>query len=344
LSAFAPQGLIKEMVGPDQPVNRIVAVEDCAPGDLVFVDKAEYAAVVKQRRPAVAVTSFKLKALLSRYTDLTLLLTPNVNLAQALIKQRYAGRQFDAAGWPRIHPSAIVHETAVVPATAGVEPGAVIGRNVLLGERTRIMAGAVIEHDAQVGSDTVVHPNAVIGYGCVVGNEAAIGAGSVIGSEGYGFAQDQQGKSHPIPQTGIVVLGDRVRVGANCCIDRAAYRTTRIGAGTKLDNLCHIAHNVEIGEDCLLTSMLCVAGSTTIGNRVMTSGQTGIKDHVKICDDVVLVHRAGVAADIDQPGAYAGLPVQPLKEYMRNTAALRMLADLRQRLLALERRDAAPAP
>ena len=146
-----------------------------------------------------------------------------------------------------------------------------------------------------------------------------------------------RGKSHPIPQTGNVVLGDRVRVGANCCIDRAAYRTTRIGAGTKLDNLCRIAHNVQIGEDCLLTSMFCVAGSTTIGNRVISSGQTGVLDHVQVCDDVVLVHRAGVTGDIDQPGTYAGLPVQPLKDYLRNTAVVRLLGELRQRLLALER-------
>jgi UDP-3-O-[3-hydroxymyristoyl] glucosamine N-acyltransferase len=342
LSAFAPQGLIKEMVGRDQPILRIAAVEDCGPGDLVFVDKAEYATAAAQRRPAVVVTSSKLKTLLAGCNNLTLLLTPNVNLAQALIKQRYAGRQYEAAGWPRIHPSAVIHDTAVLPATAVVEPRAVIGRNVRLGERTRIMAGAVIEHDAQVGSDTVVHPNAVIGYGCIVGNEAVIGAGAVIGSEGYGFAQDEAGRSHPIPQTGNVVLGDRVRVGANCCIDRAAYRTTRIGAGTKLDNLCHIAHNVQIGEDCLLTAMFCVAGSTTLGNRIMASGQTGILDHLKICDGVVLVHRAGVSADIEQPGVYAGLPVQPLKEYLRNTAVVRMLADLRQRLLRLERRAGAP--
>jgi UDP-3-O-[3-hydroxymyristoyl] glucosamine N-acyltransferase len=337
-SAFAQQGIVKEMSGPDQPVHRIAPIEDCGPGDLVFVDKPKYATLVARRQPAVVVTSFKLKALFADSDGLTLLLSPNVNLAQALIKQRYAGRQFEAADWPQIHPSAVIHETAVLEATATVEPRAVIGRNVRLGERTRIMAGAVVEHDAQVGSDTIVHPNAVIGYGCRVGSEAVIGAGAVIGSEGYGFAQDQQGKSHPIPQTGNVVLGDRVRVGANCCIDRAAYRTTRIGAGTKLDNLCHIAHNVEIGEDCLLTSMFCVAGSTTIGNRVMSSGQSGVSDHVTICDDVVLLHRAGVVADIDQPGAYAGLPVQPFKEYMRNTAVFRMLADLRRRLLDLEDR------
>ena len=343
MSVFAAQSLIKEMVGPDQSINRIAPVEDCVPGDLVFVDKAEYVAVVAQRRPSVAVTSFKLKERLAGVGDLTLLVAPNVNLAQAMIKQRYAGRPYEAAGWPRIHPSAVIHETAAVPATAVVEPRAVIGRNVRIGERTRIMAGAVIEHDAQVGSDTVVHPNAVIGYGCVVGNEAAIGAGTVIGSEGYGFAQDQRGKSHPIPQTGNVVLGDRVRVGANCCIDRAAYRTTRIGAGTKLDNLCHIAHNVQIGEDCLLTSMFCVAGSTTIGNRVMASGATGVLDHVKICDDVVLVHRAGVTGDIDRPGTYAGLPVQPLKDYLRNTAVSHLLGELRQRLLALERAQGGPS-
>ncbi len=326
------------MIGPDQPVLRIAPIEDCAPGDLVFVDKPKFAAIVKARGPSVVVTTEKLKALLNEIPGLTLLLAPNVSLAHALIKQRYAGRQFDAADWPQVHPSAIVHETAVLAPTAVVEPRAVIGRNVRIGERTRIMSGVVVEHDAQIGDDTVVQPNAVIGYNCVIGNEADIGAGVVIGSEGYGFAQDKQGKSHPIPQTGNVVLEDRVRLGANCCIDRAAYRTTRIGAGTKLHNLCHVAHNVQIGEDCLLTSMLCVAGSTTIGNRVMASGQTGILDHMKICDDVVLVHRAGVTADIDQPGAYAGLPVQPLKDYLRNTAVFRKLGEIRQRLLALEKR------
>jgi len=340
MSAFAQQDLIEERLGPDRSVGRIAPVEDCGPGDLVFVDRAEYVPLVAQRRPSVAVTSSKLKEQLSGLDGLTVLLTPDVNMAQALIKQRYGGRQYDDAGWPRVHPSAVIHETATVHATTVVEPRAVIGRNVLVGERTRIMAGAVVEHDARIGSDCVVHPNSVVGYGCVVGDEAVIGAGAIIGSEGYGFAQDKRGKSYPIPQTGNVVLGDRVRVGANCCIDRAAYRTTRIGAGTKLDNLCHIAHNVQIGEDCLLTSMFCVAGSTSIGNRVIASGQSGALDHLTICDDVILLHRAGVTANIDEPGAYAGLPAQPLKDYVRGTALFRKLADLRQRLLALERRPA----
>ena len=337
IASFTAQNLIAEKIGPDRSFGRIAAVEDCAPGDLVFVDRAEYAELIGQRNPSVVVTSAKLAALMAGFDGLTLLLTPDVNMAQALIKQRFGGRRYEDAGWGRIHPSAVIHESASVHETASVEPRAVIGRNVRVGERTRIMAGAVIEHDADIGSDCVVHPNAVVGYGCVLGDEVVIGAGAIVGSEGYGFAQDKRGRSHPIPQTGNVVLGDRVRVGANCCIDRAAYRTTKVGAGTKLDNLCHIAHNVQVGEDCLLTSMFCVAGSTVIGNRVMASGQSGAIDHIRICDDVVLVHRAGVTANIDQPGAYAGLPAQPLKDHVRNTAVFRKLADLRQRLLNLER-------
>jgi UDP-3-O-[3-hydroxymyristoyl] glucosamine N-acyltransferase len=198
------------------------------------------------------------------------------------------------------------------------------------------MAGAIIEHDTIIGNDCIVAPKAVVGFGTRVGNEVSIGSGTVIGSEGYGFAQDENRKSHFIPQTGIVVIEDRVRIGANCCIDRAAYQETRIGAGTKIDNLCHIAHNVQVGEDCLLTAMLCVAGSTKIGDRVITSGQAGIIDHMKIASDVVLLHRAGVTQNVEQPGAYAGMPLLPLKEYMKNLATLKSLADLRRRLLDLE--------
>jgi len=213
-----------------------------------------------------------------------------------------------------------------------IEPKAVVGQNVKIGAHCRIMAGAVIENDAVIGDETVVHPLAVVGYGCRLGRQVVICSGSVIGSEGYGFAQDKERKSHPIPQTGIVVIEDRVRVGANSCIDRATYHATRIGAGTKLDNLCHVAHNVNIGQDCLLTAMLCVAGSTKIGDRVITSGQTGILDHVSVCSDTVLLHRAGVSKDIDVPGAYGGAPVLPLSEYLKNTAVFRTATKLRKQV------------
>lgn len=337
MCAFASLDLLLEVVGDERVFNRIASIEDGGAGDLVFVDKEEYVPLVRDRRPSVAVASAALKEGLSGLPETTLLITDNVHLAHALIKHKYGAPKFDDTEWPRIHPSAVVHPSAVIAATAFVEPKAVIGQRARIGDRVRVMSGAVVEHDATVGDDTIIHPNAVIGYGCAIGSQVIVGACTVIGSEGYGFAQDERGRSHPIPQTGNVVLEDRVRVGASCCIDRATYRTTRIGAGTKLDNLCHIAHNVEVGEDCLLTSMLCVAGSTRIGNRVMTSGQTGILDHVTICDDVVLVHRAGVTKDITKPGVYAGGPVQPVREYFRNTAAVHRIAELRKRVADLEK-------
>ncbi len=343
---FQPKGLLLESFGDVQTtISGIVAVEDAKPGDLVFVDKKDYLGLVRERRPAAVVTAAALREQLAGIEGLVVLIAPNVALAHALIKQRYAPRDFSLSGWLGVHSSAVLHETVFLGEGTVVEPRAVIGCGARIGKNCRIMAGVVIENDVVIGDNSVMHPNSVIGYRCRLGNDVVIGSGSVVGSEGYGFAQDKERKSHPIPQTGIVVIEDRVRIGANNCIDRAAYRETRIGAGTKLDNLCHIAHNVVIGEDCLLTSMLCVAGSSQIGNRVITSGQTGIIDHVNVCDDAVLLHRAGVTKDVEKPGAYAGLPLQPISDYMKTVAAMKSLAELRKRVAALEqsleqRRDA----
>jgi UDP-3-O-[3-hydroxymyristoyl] glucosamine N-acyltransferase len=324
-------------------VTGIAAVQSCGPGDLVFADKPALLAHVLARKPAVVVVAQGLRDQVASLAPTTVaLFSSNVTLAHSIIKQRYAGRDYAAAEWEGpIHPSAIVHPTAVIDPSAWVEPRAVVGRNARVGARSRIMSGVVVEHDVVIGCDTVVHPNAVIGYNCVLGDEVVIGPGSIVGSEGFGFAQDAKRRSHPIPQTGRVIIGDRVRVGADNTIDRATYAETRIGCGTKFDNLCHVAHNVEIGEDCLLTAMFCIAGSSQVGNRVIASGQTGIIDHVKVGDHVVLVHRAGVVKDIDRPGAHASLPTQPLDEYLRNTAAARKNADLRKRVAELDKALAA---
>ena len=320
-------------------VTGVAAVQSCGPGDLVVADKATLLPFVIERKPSVVVAARALREALTGVSHETVvLLTGNVALAHAVIKGSYAARDFAAADWDGpVHPSAVVHPTALIGPDTFLEPRAVVGRNAVIGARCRIMSGAVIDHDAVIGDDTVVHPNAVVGYGCRLGNEVVVGAGSVIGSEGFGFAQDSKRRSHPIPQTGIVVIGDRVRIGANNTIDRATYAETRIGSGTKFDNLCHVAHNVEIGEDCLLTAMFCIAGSSRVGNRVMASGQTGVIDHVSIGDDVVLVHRAGVVKDIEASGVYAALPTQPLDEYLRNAAAARRGAELRRRVSELEK-------
>jgi UDP-3-O-[3-hydroxymyristoyl] glucosamine N-acyltransferase len=335
LADFKATGILVDRTGPDVTIERAAAVEACGPGDLVFADAEAYLEPILQRKPAAVVTRPDFAV---RLPGLAVVTAKNVRLAQAHILQRYFDRDVRNEGWPRVHPSAVVHDTASVPPSVTIGPNAVVGAGARVGERCVLLAGASIEREAALGEDTVVHPNAVIGWGCEIGRRCTIKAGSVIGSEGFGFAQDEKRRNHRVPQLGRVVIEDDVVVGAACCIDRAAFGDTRIGAGTVLDNLCHIAHNVKIGEDCILTAMLCIAGSTTLGDRVITSGMTGILDHVRICDDVVLVQRAGVANDIKQPGTYAGAPIQPIKTYMKNQALVRRLTDMRSEMRDLKRR------
>jgi UDP-3-O-[3-hydroxymyristoyl] glucosamine N-acyltransferase len=258
-------------------------------------------------------------------------------LAHALIRQRYVDRDVLDSEWPDIHPSAVIGPDCEIGVGSRIGPQVVLGSGVRVGEETAVMAGSVVEHGAVIGDRSVIHPNVTIGYDCQIGDDVIVQSNAVIGAEGYGFAQDDKGRSHRIPQLGRVVIEDRVSIGAGTCIDRATYGETRIGAGTKLDNLCHIAHNVEIGRDCLLTAMFVTGGSAKLGDRIVASGQTAVLDHLEVCSDVFLVRRAGVAEDIDQPGIYAGAPVEPYARYLRNTAVARDLYGLRKRVRQLEK-------
>jgi len=335
---FYEKGVLDDFNGKNILIQQVAPVESSKPGDLVFADREEFLDTILQNRPSGVVTSKPLAEKLSDLKETAVFTTGNVGVAHALIRQRYADRDLFDTEWDRIHPSAVIHPTAKVDATALVGPRVVIGKECVIEKRCVIMAGSVVEYGSTIGEDTTIHPSVVVGYGTRIGKRVIVKSGTVIGSEGFGFARDHKNKSHRIPQVGHVVIHDDVVIGANNCIDRAAYDATVIGRGTKLDNLCHIAHNVKIGEDCLLTAGLVVAGSTVIGDRVITSGQTGILDHLNIADDTVFVHRAGVIENITEPGIYAGLPTQPLPEYLRNTAVLKKIVSMRKTLNALEKR------
>jgi UDP-3-O-[3-hydroxymyristoyl] glucosamine N-acyltransferase len=340
-AAFSRDGILTEMIGADVEVNQVASAETCSPGDLVFVEAETHAKSAAARRPSAVVASANLIDHFGAGRQTTILSSRNVKLARALICQKYFDRELRPVNQPRIHPAAIIDETAVVPPDSVIGPGVIVGPRVTIGHQCVLMANVVVEEDALIGDQTVLHPSVVIGYRCRIGSHVIIYAGTIIGSDGFGFAQDEKHKHHRIPQLGTVVIEDRVVIGANCCVDRGAFHDTRIRAGTIMDNLCHIAHNVEIGEDCILVAMTCIAGSTRLGNRVITSGQTGILDHVSVADDAVLLHRAGVTKDVKKPGMYGGAPIQPLKEYMRNQAVIRHLSDLRTKIIDLEKSVAA---
>lgn len=330
-------GLLHHSSGPDSIITGISDVKDYREGDLVFIDNEKFLVYLKNQKPSAVVVSKKLIHSFNDADDISIIVSTNVKLAQALLMQFYVDRKISENGWPRVHDSAFIHESVAISDSVTIGPGVVISKGVSIGENCYIMANAVIEENVTIGDDAVIHPNVTISYNCVIGDRCIIKSGAVIGMEGFGFAQDQQQKSYRVPQLGNVVIGNDVVIGANCTIDRAAFLHTQIDDGCKLDTLVHIAHNVHLGENSLIASQSVIAGSTVLGKRIRCSGQIGILDHLSICDDVIFVQRAGVSSDINEPGIYAGHPAQPLRKWFKNTAIIKQLEEMKKSIKALQK-------
>jgi len=236
-------------------------------------------------------------------------------------------------------PEANIGTQVTLGENISIYPGACIGNNVSIGDRTVIHSGAVVYDGAVIGSDCVVHANVVVRDRCRVGNRCIIQPGAVIGSDGFGYAPD--GRSYyRIPQIGIVVLEDDVEIGANSCIDRAALEVTLIKRGTKLDNLVQVAHNCQIGEDCMIVSQVGISGSTKIGNHVTLAGQVGVAGHLSIGDNVMVGAQSGVPSSLQANAGYSGSPVMPHKDWLRTMAVVPRLPELKKNISALEKRIA----
>jgi UDP-3-O-[3-hydroxymyristoyl] glucosamine N-acyltransferase len=238
---------------------------------------------------------------------------------------------------PGIHPTAVIAADAKIDATAHIGPYCVIGRRVRIGARSALQGGNFIGDDSKLGDEVILFPNVTVYPRTEIGRRVRIHASTVIGSDGFGYVQDG-GIHRKVPQIGNVVIGDDVEIGAGVMIDRGALGSTIIGKGTKIDNLVQIAHNVEIGEDCLLISQVGIAGSTKVGNDVVLAGQVGLAGHLKIGNQVIVSAQAGVMIDIPDGGKWLGSPAQPDKEMKRQFIAIRHLPDLLKRVARLERK------
>ncbi|MBW7857484.1 MAG: UDP-3-O-(3-hydroxymyristoyl)glucosamine N-acyltransferase, partial [Leptonema sp. (in: Bacteria)] len=321
------KGLKIEQPKTEAQISGINSIDCCEDGDLTFASSPEYLLLAVKTKAAAIVTDSKAISKTESPLHKPLLIVNNVNLAHALLKQNYTDWPFrNTEEWGQIHESAVIHKTAKIDSTAIIGPNSVIGRNAEIGANSVVMAGTVVESEAIIGQNTILHPNVTIGRQCQIGNDCIIRSGTVIGSEGFGFAQDSNRKHHRIPQTGIVIIEDKCVIGANNCVDRAAYGITRIRSGIITDNFCHVAHNCDIGDDSILVAFTGIAGSTTLGKRVICSGQTGILDHINIPDDTTLLLRAAVTESIEKAGVYAaGPPLVPLNTHLRNSVLMRSL-------------------
>lgn len=238
---------------------------------------------------------------------------------------------------PGVHPSAVVAEDVELGENASVGPLAYVGAGSSIGAGSVIGPGCVVGLDVVIGAGSVLHPRVVVEDRCRIGDHCVIHSGTVIGSDGFGFAT-VDGKHHKVPQVGIVVLEDDVELGSNVCVDRAALGETRIGRGTKVDNLVQIAHNVQIGEGCLLVAQSGISGSTKIGHHSVIAGQAGCVGHIDIGNGVVLAARAVATKDVPDGVMLSGHPGRPHREWLKTNANIQRLDGLRQQVKELEAR------
>jgi UDP-3-O-[3-hydroxymyristoyl] glucosamine N-acyltransferase len=246
-----------------------------------------------------------------------------------------------AAIRPKQTPLAGIHATAVISADAAVADNVNIGAFVSIGAGSRIAGGAAIYDGVRIGKNVTVgkgctlHPNVSIYDDTIIGENVTIHAGSVIGSDGFGFVK-HQGRYLKFPQIGRVIIGDEVEIGANTCIDRGALGETRIGDGTKIDNLVQIAHNVEIGRNVVIAAQTGISGSTVIEDDCVIGGQVGMGDHARVLSGAVIGSQAGVLpGKIVRQGVWWGTPVQPLDEYKRQNALVKGLRRLKDEVKEL---------
>ena len=239
---------------------------------------------------------------------------------------------------PEIHSSAVIAKDAKIGSDVFIGAFVCVGENSTIGDRTQIRAGAKIGDNVTVGTDCVIHPNVFIEDGMTIGDRVILHAGVTIGADGFGYVRGDMGY-HKFPQIGTVIIEDDVELGANTTVDRGALGRTRIGKGTKLDNLVHVGHNCDIGERVVIAAQTGISGSVTIEDDCVIGGQVGFGDHVLVQSGAVIGSKAGVLpGKIVRPGVWWGIPIQPLDEYKRLNAHISRLPHVREQIKDLSER------
>jgi len=316
------------LIGPDQAeVSGVASIESASSTDLAFVeDEKHLAAALQSRAGAIIAGEFAASAAGAR----ALLITDHPKLVFARAAQMLRRNSAADSAQARIHPSAVVHPSAKLASAVRVEARAVIDETVEIGQSTRIGSGCAIGAGVKIGRECEIYPNVTIYPGTSVGDRVMVHAGAVLGSDGFGYVRDRKtGHYQKFPQVGRLVIEDDVEIGANATVDRGALDETRIRRGAKIDNLVHIGHNCQIGEDVVIAAQTGLSGSITIENGAVLGGQVGIGEHATIGEGVMLGGQGGVLPNKVLRGkgqAFWGTPAQPLREYLKQLATLARLA------------------
>jgi len=321
LSAIASAlGARLENGSPETQIRGLNGIEQAGPGELTFVSNPKYAAAARRTKASAVIVGEdfpSISAAMLRAKD------PYLSFARALelFHQpiRYA---------PGVHPTAVVHATARIGANAHIGPYVVIEEDVEIGANAVLLAHVVIYRGVQIGANFFAHAHAVVRENCRIGNNVVLQNGVVIGADGFGFAKTADGRWHKILQPAAVMIGDDVEVQSNSCIDRASVGGTRIGRGTKIDNLVQVGHGSQVGEDALLCAQVGLAGSTEIGNKAILTGQVGVVGHCKVGENAIVTPQSGVANDIPAGALVSGAPAVDHKAWLKYSAILPRLPEI----------------
>lgn len=316
---------------PELEITGVAGIEEAGPDEITFVANPKYASLAKTTHagailvtpdfPDVPATTLRLK---------------NPYLAFARAIEVFYHPPVWAAG---IHPSAAIHPSARIGAKAHIGAYAVIGENVVIGSDAVILPHVVIYPNVRIGDRFFAHAHAVVREHCRLGDDVLLQNGVVVGSDGFGFAKDEAGSWHKIPQSGPAVLGNRVEVQANSCIDRASVGATRIGDGVKVDNLVQVGHGSSVDENTLLCAQVGLAGSTHVGKNVILAGQVGVAGHCSIGDGTIAIAQAGLHGDIPAGSMLAGSPAFEHRQWLRATALFSRLPELVKQLQRRNKRE-----
>ncbi len=313
-------------------VNTFAKIEEGRPGAISFLSNSKYTDFLYTTQSSVVLINRDFK--LDRQPEVTLILVDNAYESLARLLTLYS----QAVNPPRqgISPLASVSESAQIGKDVFIGPFAVIEDEAVIGDGTQIYPHAYVGRGAKIGNGCILYPNATLYYGCILGDRCTMHAGSVVGADGFGFAPTQNGYEK-IPQIGIAQLEDDVEIGANTCIDRSTMGRTIVHKGVKLDNMVQIAHNVEVGENTVMSAQSGIAGSTKIGQWCMIGGQSGINGHIKVGNKVNLGAKTGLMQSTPDGQNVMGYPATGLREFLRSSVVFRKLPDMKQEIQELKK-------
>lgn len=301
-------------------ITGIAAIDSATPEQITFIANPKYAAAATSTRAAAIIVDENFPAL-----EKPTLRTRNpqyayLRTARLFHKPPYYERL--------VHPSAVIHPSVRMGTNASVGAYTVIDAEVEIGDNCTLLPHVVIYRGVKIGHNFFAHSHVAVREYCQIGHNVVLHNGVVIGSDGFGFAKDETGRWQKIPQSGKVVIEDDVEVQANCCIDRASLGETRIGCGTKIDNLVHVGHNCMVGENSMLCSQVGLAGSTELGKDVILAGQVGVAGHCKLGDGVIVTAQSGTHGDIEPGRMISGSPAFDHKQWRRSVAVFSRLPEL----------------